>query len=331
MRRREFIVGLSGAALAPLTARAQQGERIRRVGTLLNADPADQEIRKRFDAFRRGLEALGWIEGKNLRIESRWGVGDADRVQTYAQELVRLAPDVLFSNGTPGTAALKRATSSIPIVFAIVADPVNDGFVASLPRPGGNITGFSSFDSEIGGKWVELLKDVAPNVKRAALLFNPKTVPGGGKGLMRPFFDAGARKLAVEPIPMPIESAAELERSLRDYATGPNSGLIAMPDGFLGVNVKLVVRLANELRLPAIYPFRFYATNGGLLSYGIDSADLNFRAASYIDRILKGAIPADLPVQAPTKFELTINLKTAKALGLTIPLALQASADEVFE
>lgn len=216
-------------------------------------------------------------------------------------------------------------------MFAIVADPVNDGFVASLPRPGGNITGFSSFDSEIGGKWVELLKDVAPNVKRAALLFNPKTVPGGGKGLMRPFFDAGARKLAVEPIPMPIESAAELERSLRDYATGPNSGLIAMPDGFLGVNVKLVVRLANELRLPAIYPFRFYATNGGLLSYGIDSADLNFRAASYIDRILKGAIPADLPVQAPTKFELTINLKTAMALGLTIPLALQASADEVFE
>jgi putative ABC transport system substrate-binding protein len=322
---------LAGVAALPLAARAQQSERLRTIAVLLNANETDPEIQRRFAAFRRGLNALGWIEGKNIKIETRWGVGDADRVQRHARDLVALAPDILFSNGTPATAALMRATKSIPIVFAIVADPVSDGFVTSLSRPGGNITGFSSFDSEFGGKWVELLKEVAPDLKRVALLFNPKTAPGGGKGLMRPFFDAGAKKLAVESTPMPVESVAELERSLRAHAAQPNSGLIAMPDGFLLVNVALVVRLANELRLPAVYPFRYFAANGGLLSYGVDSADLNLRAASYIDRILKGANPADLPIQTPTKFDMTINLKTAKLLGLAIPLPLQAAADHVFE
>ena len=221
MRRREFITLAGAAALAPHAAGAQQPERIRTIAVLMNAEESDPEIQRRFGAFRRGLNALGWIEGKNIRFETRWAVGDADRVQRYAHDLVALAPDVLYSTGTPSTAALKRATSNIPIVFAIVADPVSDGLVDSLSRPGGNVTGFSSFDSEFGGKWVELLKEVAPNVKRAALLFNPKTVPGGGKGLMRPFFDAGAKKLAIEPTPMPVESVADLERSLTAYAAQP--------------------------------------------------------------------------------------------------------------
>ena len=203
---------------------------------------------------------------------------------------------ILVTNGTPSTAAFKRETSSIPIVFAVVSDPVTDGFVASLARPGGNITGFSAFDSEMGGKWMELLKEIVPRITRAVLLFNPRTAPGGGTGLMRPFFDAAARALSVDLVPVPVESVADIERSLPVQAAQPNTGFIAMPDGFLVANSALVVRLANELRLPAIYPFRFFATDGGLISYGVDSADLNQRAASYVDRILKGAKPAELPI-----------------------------------
>ena len=331
MQRREFITLVGGAAaLAPFAVRAQQPERVRVIGMLMNAEPTDPELQRRVSGLREGLKALGWIEGKNLRIEARWGVGDADRVQTYARELAQLAPEVIFTNGTPSTAAVKRETSSIPVVFAIVADPVGDGFVASLSRPAGNITGFSSFDSDIGGKWAELLKEIAPGVTRAALLFNPRTVPGGGTGLMRPVFDAAARKLGMTPQAMPVGSAADIERSLTDYA-GAAAGLVVMPDGFLLVNTELVIRLANELRLPTVYPFRQFVGRGGLISYGVDSVDLNWRAATYVDRVLKGANPADLPIQTPTKFELAINLKTAKALGLTIPLPLQAAADEVIE
>ncbi len=316
-------------ALLPRAARAQS-DRVRVIGMLMNAEAADPEIQRRAAGLREGLNALGWVEGKNLRIEARWGAGDADRVQALAKELVLLAPEVIVTNGTPSTAALKRATSSIPIVFAIVTDPVGDGFVASLSRPAGNITGFSSFDSDIGGKWAELLKEIAPGVTRAALLFNPRTVPGGGTGLMRPVFDAAARKLAIEPQAMPVQSAADIERSLKSYA-GAGAGLVVMPDGFLLVNTALIVKLASELRLPTVYPFRQFVGRGGLISYGIDSTDLNRRAATYVDRVLKGANPADLPVQTPTKFELAINLKTAKALGITIPLPLQAAADDVIE
>jgi putative tryptophan/tyrosine transport system substrate-binding protein len=331
MQRRAFIAGLGGAALAPISARAQQPGRMRRIAFLMNTMGSDDETQRRFAAFRRGLNALGWIEGRNIQIETRFAAGNIERVQTYARELVRMAPDILVTNGTPSTAAFKRETSAIPIVFAVITDPVGDGFVASLARPGGNITGFSAFDSEMGGKWVELLKEVAPGVKRAALLFNPRTAPGGGTGLMRPFFDAAARALAVELIPMAVENTAAIERSLAAHAAQPNAGLIAMPDGFVLVNSALVVRLANQLRLPAVYPFRLFAADGGLMSYGVDSADLNQRAASYVDRILKGANPADLPIQTPTKFELVINLKTAKALGIEVPLILQQRADEVIE
>jgi putative ABC transport system substrate-binding protein len=330
MKRRAFITGLGGAAFARV-ARAQQPERMRLIAILMNTVGTDDETQRRMASFRRGLSALGWAEGRNIRIETRWGAGSIDRVRAYAKELVQLAPDVIVTNGTPSTAALKRETPSIPIVFAVITDPVGDGFVASLSRPGGNITGFSAFDSEMGGKWMGLLKEISPGIKRAALLFNPRTVPGGGTGLMRPFFDAAARTLAVELVPAPVESAAAIEQSLAAHAAQPNTGLIAMPDGFLVVNSALVVRLANQLGLPAVYPFRFFTTEGGLMSYGVDSADLNHRAASYVDRILKGANPADLPIQAPTKFELVLNLKTAKALGLTVPPALLALADDVIE
>jgi putative ABC transport system substrate-binding protein len=236
---------------------------------------------------------------ENIRIETRWSGGNPERVRSHARELIQLAPDVLVTNGTPSTAALKRETSSIPVVFAVITDPVGDGFAASLSRPGGNITGFSAYDSEMGGKWVQLLTEIAPNITRAAL--------------------------------MPVLETAGIEGSLASHAAHPNAGLIAMPDGFVLVNSALVIRLANELRLPAIYPFRFFAVDGGLMSYGVDTADLNRRAASYVDRILKGANPADLPIQTPTKFELVLNLKTAKALGLTIAPQLLARADEVIE
>jgi putative ABC transport system substrate-binding protein len=331
MKRREFIAGLGGAAAWPFATLAQQPERMRQIAFLMNTVETDGETQRRLSAFRRGLNELGWIEGKNIRIETRWGGGNPERVRSHARELVQLAPDVLVTNGTPSTAALKRETSSIPVVFAVITDPVGDGFAASLSRPGGNITGFSAYDSEMGGKWVQLLKEIAPNVTRAALLFNPRTAPGGGTGLMRPFYDTAARTLAVELAPMPVLETAGIEGSLASHAAHPNAGLIAMPDGFVLVNSALVIRLANELRIPAIYPFRFFAVDGGLMSYGVDTADLNHRAASYVDRILKGANPADLPIQTPTKFELVLNLKTANALGLTITPQLLARADEVVE
>jgi putative ABC transport system substrate-binding protein len=277
------------------------------------------------------MNTLGWVEGKNFRIEMRWGRGDRDLVQSLAQDLVRIASEVILSNGTPSTVALQRETSRIPIVFAQVTDPVGEGLVASLNRPGGNITGFSAYDSEMGGKWMELLKEIAPGVKRAALLFNPRTAPGGGTKLIWPHLESAARAMSVEPVSMPVASAADIERSLRSHASTSGGGLVVMPDGFMFLNSARVVELANELRIPAIYPFRLFATIGGLMTYGVDGGDLNLRAASYVDRILKGEKPSDLPVQAPTKYETVLNLKTARALGLTVPAALQVGADEVIE
>ena len=331
MKRRAFLGALGGAAVWPLAARAQQAERVRHIAILIGPAEADVEARSRLDAFRKGLRASGWIEGENVKIETRWGAGNPAQIQAHAQALVNSAPDVIFANSTPVTAALKRATASIPIVFAVVTDPIGDGFVASLSRPGGNITGFSSFDSEIGGKWVEILKEIAPRVTHAALLFNPRTVPGGGTGGIRPFVDAAARKLSIELLANPVESTAAIESALTGHARQANSGLIAMPDSFITVNSALVIRLAERLRLPTIYPFRFFVDAGGLVSYGVDTVDLNLRAASYVDRILKGAKPADLPIQTPTRFELAINLKVAKSLGLIIPPSLLARADIVVD
>ena len=330
MRRRQFIALAGAAALAPFAARAQS-ERVRTVGILLNADEKEVDAQRRLAAFRRGMNALGWVEGKNFRTEMRWGRGDRDLVQSLAQDLVRVPSEVILTNGTPSTVALQRETSSIPIVFAQVTDPVGEGLVTSLNRPGGNITGFSAYDSEMGGKWMELLKEIAPGVTRAALLFNPRTAPGGGTKLIWPHLETAARAMSVEPVSMPVASATDIERSLRSHASGPGAGLVVMPDGFMFLNSARVVELANELRIPAIYPFRLFATIGGLMTYGVDGADLNLRAASYVDRILKGEKPSDLPVQAPTKYETVLNLKTAKALGLTVPAALQVGADEVIE
>ncbi len=304
---------------------------MRTIGILLNADENEVDAQRRLAAFRRGMNTLGWVEGKNFRIEMRWGRGDRDLVQSLAQDLVRIASEVILSNGTPSTVALQRETSRIPIVFAQVTDPVGEGLVASLNRPGGNITGFSAYDSEMGGKWMELLKEIAPGVKRAALLFNPRTAPGGGTKLIWPHLESAARAMSVEPVSMPVASAADIERSLRSHASTSGGGLVVMPDGFMFLNSARVVELANELRIPAIYPFRLFATIGGLMTYGVDGGDLNLRAASYVDRILKGEKPSDLPVQAPTKYETVLNLKTARALGLTVPAALQVGADEVIE
>lgn len=329
MMRRQFILG-GTAALVPLAARAQQPDRVKLVATLLGTAETDPESQRRIAAFRDGLKALGWIEGKTIRIESRWGGGSPERIRQFARELVDLKPDVIMTNGTPSAAAIKAATSTIPVVFAVITDPIGDGFVSSMARPGGNMTGFAAFESEIGGKWVDVLRDVSPRLTRIGLLFNPRTVPGGGTSLMRPFFDAAARGMGAEPMPLPVADAADIERALTGLA-GPGAGLVAMPDGFLFSHGPLVVKLSNDLRLPAVYPFRHFAELGGLIAYGVDTTDLNRRAAAYVDRILNGNIPADLPVQTPTKVELVLNLKTAKATGIDIPLSLQSRADRVIE
>lgn len=331
MRRRDFIARLMGTMAWPAIARGQNTERLRQIAIMVGPARADTEADRRLHAFREGLRALGWIEDDNIAIETRWGAGNPKLIEEYARELVHLKPDLIFTNSTPVTRAFTRITTTIPIVFAIVADPVGDGFVASLSRPGGNVTGFSSFDSEIGEKWIELLHEMAPEVNRAALVFNPKTAPGGGTAFIRPFFDSAARKLSIQPIPAPVHNVAELEEAITREARVGKSGLIVMPDSFNIVNSTAIITLSRDLKLPAIYPFLTFAAAGGLASYGVDTVDINRRAASYVDRILKGAAPADLPVQNPTKLELAVNLKTAKALGLTLSPRLLARADEVIE
>jgi putative ABC transport system substrate-binding protein len=331
MKRRDFIALTGAAALTPFVARAQHAEGTRRIAVLMGTSEQDEETQRRLAAFRKGLQTLGWVEGKNIRIEGRWGGGKLERIRAHARDIVASKPDAVLTNGTPSTAAMQRETATIPIVFAVITDPVGDGFVASLSRPGGNITGFSAYDPEVSGKWMEFLKEMAPSVTRAGILFNPRTVPGGGTRLMRPFLDAAARTMAIEPTAIPVETAADIESALAAHAARPGAGLVAMPDGFLFVNSALIVRLTNQLKLPTVYPFRHFAAIGGLMSYGVDTNDLNLRAASYVDRILKGAKPGELPVQTPIKFELVINLKTAKTMGVTVPLSLQSRADEVIE
>jgi putative ABC transport system substrate-binding protein len=329
MIRREFITLLGGAAAAwPLGARAQQRERMRRIGVLMALAESDAEAQARVAVFREGLQKLGWAEGRNIQIEYRWAP-DAEKIQPFAKELVALQPDIILTNSTPITASMLQQTRTMPIVFVQVSDPVGSGFVASLPRPGGNATGFITLEQTIAGKWLELLKEIAPRIARVAFLFNPATATYGEYYLSP--FNASAASLGVEAIAAPFHDASELESTIATQAREPNGGLIVAPDVFLSFHRAELISLAARHRLPAVYPFRFFTELGGLLSYGNDPLDLFRRAASYVDRILRGAKPSELPVEAPVKFELVINLKTAKALGLEIPPTLLARADAVFE
>ena len=327
--RREFITLLGGAAAAwPLTARAQQGERVRRIGLLIGTTD-DQEGQARVAAFKQGLQELGWTDGRNIQIETRFGGADVGRIRAHAAELMALAPDVIVGHTTPVIRALRHATSSIPIVMVGVTDPVEQGFVSSLAHPGGNITGFTFVDFQMVGKWLEMLKEAAPGVARAALMFNPDMAPHYYIFLRS--FEAEPRSIAVEVTAAPVRNAAEVEEAIVKLAHEPGGGLIVAPDPFTIVHHQLFIRLAQQHRVPAVYYLRTSVAQGALMSYGPDFYDIFRRSASYVDRILKGAKPADLPVQQPTKFELRINLKTAKALGLQIPDRLLALADEVIE
>ncbi len=331
MKRRELITLLAGAAAAwPLAASAQQPERMKRIGVLMGYPESDSEAQTKIAAFQDGLQKLGWTEGRNTRIDTRWATpADAESMERFAKELVALQPDLILSSTTPTTAALLQQTRTIPIVFATVADPVGSGFVASFPRPGGNVTGFVVFEASLPGKWLELLKEIAPRVNRIAFLFNPATATYA-EFYLNPF-KAAAASFAVEAIAAPVRDRSELESVVSAQAREPNGGLIVMPDSFTDLHRAEITSLAARYRLPAVYPRRIFTEVGGLLSYGIDQLD-NFRlAATYADRILKGEKPADLPVQAPTRYELVINLKTAKALGLDVPVHLQQRADEVIE
>jgi putative ABC transport system substrate-binding protein len=331
VKRRAFITLLGGAAAAwPLAVRAQQGERVRRVGVLMGYPEDDLEGPAFFAAFREALQKLGWAEDHNIRFDTRWATPeDAEARQRFAKELVALQPDLILSSVTPTTAALLQQTRTIPIVFATVSDPVGSGFVASLARPGGNVTGFQAMVGSLAGKWLELLKEIAPRVARVAILFNPAVAPYA-ESFLNPFKTAGS-SFAVEAIAAPVRDVSELESVVAAQARAPNGGLIVMPDTFTDVHRAEITLLAARFGLPAVYPRRTFTELGGLLSYGIDQLDSYRRAATYVDRILKGEKPSELPVQAPVKFELVINLKTAKALGLDVPWILQQRADEVIE
>jgi putative ABC transport system substrate-binding protein len=321
VRRREFIAALGGAAAWPIVARAQQSDRMRRIGVLMGFPESDSQAQAYFAAFRDGLQKLGWAEGRNARIDTRWAT-HAD-----AKELVALDPDLILSNTTPTTTALLQQTRTIPIVFAMIADPVGSGFVASFPHPGGNATGFVVTEGSLSGKWLELLKEAAPRVIRVAMLFNP-AVATYSEFWLKPF-QAAAPSFAVEAVAAPVRDKSELESVVAAQAREPNGGLVVMPDSFTDAHSVEITSLAARYRLPTVFAYRFFTVLGGLMSYGIDLTDNFRRAATYVDRILKGEKPADLPVQAPTKYVLTINLKTAKTLGLTVPPSLLARADEV--
>ena len=331
MKRREFIKVIAGSAATwPLAAHAQQSDQKRRIGVLMVDAENDPEGRSHAKAIRDGLQELGWMTERNVRIDYRWAAGDASRIRAFAKELVAMQPDVILARSTPATAALKAETGTIPIVFTTVSDPIGSGFVSNLARPGANITGFTNFESSISGKWLGLLKEIAPRVVRVGIMFNPETAPYAPY-YVRPL-EAAARSFAVEPIPAAVHDDAAIERVIATLARGSNGGLIILPDAFTTSNHrKNIIEQAAQSHLPAIYPYRFIAEEGGLISYGIDITDLYRRAASYIDRILRGAKPADLPVQQPSKFELVINLKTAKALDLEVPLSLQIRADALIE
>jgi putative ABC transport system substrate-binding protein len=329
MRRREFITLLGGAAIAwPLAARAQQGERMRRIGVLMNTAADDPEGQARMAAFQQGLQQLGWSNGRNVRIDTRWSAGDAKDIRKYAAELVALAPDVILTTGAATVGPVQQATRTVPIVFTSVPDPVGAGFVDSLARPGGNATGFIAFEYGMSAKWLELLKEIAPRVTRVAVIRDPAIAAGIGQfGAVQ----SVAPSFGVEVSSVNVRDAGEIERGIAAFARSANGGLIVTTSALALVHRDLIIALSARHNLPAIYTGRHFVTGGGLISYGPDRVDQYPRAAAYVDRILRGEKPADLPVQAPTKYELAINLKTAKALGLNVPQALLARADEVIE
>jgi len=329
MKRREVIVLLGGAAAAwSLTARAQS-QRARRVGVLMAVAEGDPDVQQGLAAFRQSLANLGWREGGDLKFEYRWGAGDTDRIRRYAKELVELSPDLIVAHSTPPVVALLRETHSIPIVFLTVTDPLGQGLVKSLAHPGGNVTGFSVFMISLGAKWLELLKEVAPNMTRAMIIFNPQTAPY--YPLYLDSIKQAAPSFSVEPVAVQIHSESDIERAISTVGSERNSGLIILPDSFNIVHRRKIIDLVARYRLPAVYYFRYFATDGGLISYGPDEIDLFRRTAAYVDRILKGDKPAELPVQQPSRFELVVNLKTAKALGIAMPRPLLLRADEVIE
>jgi putative ABC transport system substrate-binding protein len=325
MQRRQFITLLGGAATWPLAARAQQNERIRRIGVLMPFAKDNPEGQARIAAFLQELQRLGWTDGRNLQIEYRWETGDLRKAAT---ELMAFSPDVILASTTPAVAALQQATSTVPIVFAQVADPVSGGFVASLARPGGNITGFTNIEYNIGAKWLELLKEIAPHVTRVGVIRDPTVTTSIGQFAA---VQSAARSFGVEVSPLGGRDATDIEHTITEFARGSNCGLISVATPLMLNSRSLIIALAARHRLPATYPFRFFVVDGGLICYGPDSISPHRQAAGYVDRILKGEKPGEMPVQAPSKYELVINLKTAKALGLTVPPALLARADELIE
>jgi putative ABC transport system substrate-binding protein len=328
MNKREFIAVLGGAAAWPLAARAQQGERVRRIGVLMGGDENDPVQKPFVSAFTQALAGLSWIDGRNVRMDLRWAGGDINRIRALAQELVALQPDIIVTTSLPATIALQRETRTIPILFTSVTDPVASGLVARLDRPSGNITGFANWEASMGGKWLELLSEIAPGLKRVAIMFNPDTAPITA---YMPLLEAAARSLKVEPITAPVHDDVEIETAIIALGREPGGGLVVPPDIFTSVHRAPIVLAAARNNVPAVYSQSNYAREGGLLSYGPDPVDTWRRAATYVDRILGGAKPGDLPVQFPTKFEMAVNLKTAKALGLTVPPSILLRATEVVE
>jgi putative tryptophan/tyrosine transport system substrate-binding protein len=327
--RRQFLATLGGAVAWPLAARAQQADRVRRIGALIGAPTADNpDAQANIGAFLQVLQQLGWTDGRNVRIDIRWGAGNADEIRKYAAELAALAPDVIFASGTASVGPMLQATRTVPIVFANVADPVGAGFVDSLARPGGNASGFIQFEYSLSGKWLELLKQIAPGVTRAAVLRDPAITSGIGQFAV---IQSVAPSVGVEVSAINVRNAGEIERAVTAFARSSNGGLIVTASALAVLHRQLIIALAARHKLPAVYYRRYFVTSGGLISYGYDVVEQFRGAAGYVDRILKGATPADLPVQAPTKYELVINLKTAKALGLEVPPTLLARADEVIE
>jgi putative ABC transport system substrate-binding protein len=328
IRRREFIAGLGSAAAWSFAARAQQSERVRRIGVLTGAEENDPGIKSLVSVFTQALADLGWTEGRNVRIDLRWGGGDINRIRALAQELVGLQPDIILTTSSPATVALQRETRTIPIVFSGVAEGVASSIVPRFNRPNGNITGFANWEASMGGKWLELLSEIAPGLKRAAIMFNPDTSPAS---LYLPSLEMAARSLKVVPNTAPVHSDMDIETVIIALGREPGGGLVIIPDGFTSAHRAPIILAAARNNVPAVYTQSFYARDGGLLSYGADLVDISRRAATYVDRILRGAKPAELPVQLPTKFEMVVNLKTAKALGLTVPQSILLRADEVIE